>query len=203
LQGDAAMRDVAMLVIRQEPERYLRGTATMFLDLGLGRATDFEEGHFWEGDAAPKYLQDWPEAVRASWVPSDHWTATDQTITTAVVDLYGDHRLSGLIGLLFLIGALRCVADWRSGAVVLPLVVVTQLLLHVALNGPLVRYRYPLEPLITIVAAGGCTLVVAATQALIWRNGPQAAKASETGDSGQQAGARLARPGIRGEQRIS
>ena len=206
LQGDAAMRDVAMLIIRQEPERYLRGTATMFLDLGLGRATDFEEGHFWEGDAEPKYLQDWPEAVRASWVPSEHWTATGQTITTAVINLYGDHRLSGLIGLLFLLGALRCVVDWRSGAVVLPLVVVTQLLLHVALNGPLVRYRYPLEPLITIVAAGGCTLVVAATRALIWRNGPRAAvatRAPETGDSCQQAGARLARPGVRGEQRIS
>jgi hypothetical protein len=52
-------------------------------------------------------------------------------------------------------------ASGRRGLLLLPLIAATQLLLYVALDGPLPRYRYPMQPLITLVASAGLTLMLA------------------------------------------
>ena len=41
-----------------------------------------------------------------------------------------------------------------------PLVILTQIALYAALDGPLFRYRYPYQPLIILLGAAGLALVV-------------------------------------------
>ena len=71
-----------------------------------------------------------------------------------------------LVGVLFLVGTIRCLADGRRrGLALLPLIVISQLFLYAAINGYAEgdglqsRYRYPVQPLITLVAAGGLALL--------------------------------------------
>jgi hypothetical protein len=65
----------------------------------------------------------------------------------------------GLVPILFVLGSLRCFIGLRRGVPLLPLVVVSQLLLYVALDGAVFRYRYPLQPVITLLACAGLTLM--------------------------------------------
>jgi 4-amino-4-deoxy-L-arabinose transferase-like glycosyltransferase len=152
-QVDAALRDAALQVIRQEPERYFLGTLGMFVRLGVVFEKPLRQ--FWETRTQPRFGREWPESIRFVMEPVPP-PSDSQRATLAVLTSVQDQKVGVLIAALFLIGSVACIAAGRSqGLVLLPLVVITQLLLHVALDGPLARYRYPLQPLITLVAAGG------------------------------------------------
>jgi hypothetical protein len=136
-QADAALRGAALQVIRQQPDHYLRGTVEMFVRLLLGVDRPMEE--FWVRRGDRIYL-------------------ANQSAVEALTSIYQDSRMSGAIALLFALGTLRCLASRRPELALLPAVVLTQLLLYVALDGPLARYRYPMQPLITLTACAGLTL---------------------------------------------
>jgi hypothetical protein len=158
-QGDAALRDAALLIIRRDPSHYLSTTLEMLVDLGQGRqqTADFR----WDSRFERRYRETWPAPLRFVLEPAEGWTRADRAIVNATLDLYQDYRLGPLLGLLFVVGALRCLAaGWRAALGLLPLLVVVQLLLYVALNGPLARHRFTLQPLITVVAAGGFSLLI-------------------------------------------
>jgi len=60
-----------------------------------------------------------------------------------------------------LLGTIRCFAAGKRGDLALiPLVVLSQLLLYAALSSLEYRYRYPLQPLITIVTISPLMLLV-------------------------------------------
>jgi 4-amino-4-deoxy-L-arabinose transferase-like glycosyltransferase len=167
-QSDAALREAAIQVIRQEPGRYLQGTIAMFLKLSLGFDKPLED--FFETRSKPKFAQVWPAQIRFVWESGIEPTEMDQTIVEALTSLYQDHRLGGLIAVLFLLGTARCVAArGHGGLALLPLVVLTQLLIYVAADGPLSRYRYPLQPLITLLAAGGFMLLLSQARIRVQR----------------------------------
>jgi hypothetical protein len=136
VQADAAMRDAALHVIRQQPGYYVQSTLAMFVRVVLGVERSLDE--FWVRRANQEYAAD-PEAV------------------AALTSVYHDRRLSIPVAIVFLVGTVRCLAGWRRGLALLPLIVLTQLLLYVALDGPVARYRYPMQPLITLVACSGLT----------------------------------------------
>lgn len=133
-QVDAALRAAALQVMRQQPDYYLRGTLEMFFRLLLGVDRPLEE--FW---------------VRRG----DRFYVADQAIVQALTSMYQDSRTNGVVAALFALGTLRCLARRQPQLALLPAVVITQLLLYVALDGPLARYRYPMQPLITLIACGG------------------------------------------------
>jgi hypothetical protein len=192
-EGDAALRDAAIQVIRQEPRRYLEGTLDMFIQLGLGFEKPLDE--FWETRTKPKNAQEWPEPVRFVMAPVEPPSEAAQALLESLTNLYQDHRAAGLVGVLFLVGTIRSLAgDRRRGWALPSLIVVTQLLIYVALNGPLARYRYPLQPLITLVAAGGLTWPLSRAsgrEALgklpiraWWNNGPLGRRPEESAPAG-------------------
>ena len=78
-------------------------------------------------------------------------------------------------------GCWALLARRRTGAAAIPIVVLTQIVLYVALDGPLFRYRYPYQPLIILMGAAGCALVVQ-TVLSHWR-----AASSAENDSGSTA----------------
>ena len=76
-------------------------------------------------------------------------------------NVYQDRHWGPLVGLLFVLGGAACLAAGvRTGLFLLPAIVLLQLLLYVALDGPEIRYRTALQPLIAILSAGGLLLVV-------------------------------------------
>jgi 4-amino-4-deoxy-L-arabinose transferase-like glycosyltransferase len=139
-QADAALRDAAIHVIRQQPDYYLQGTVVMFVKVILGVERPMDE--YWERRGNPYYV-------------------ADRTAVEILTGLYQDGKTGGIIGVLLLVGTIGAMASGRRGLLLLPLIAATQLLLYVALDGPLPRYRYPMQPLITLVASAGLTLMLA------------------------------------------
>lgn len=167
-QADALLREVALQVIRQEPWRYLRGTVTRSLELLRGR--DVPVVDLWASRFNSRSTQAWPEPLRfALGQPEAQWPATNLARLQDLADLYRDDQgLGRWLVALFPLGAILCFVSRRGpGVAVLPLVVLSQLLLHVALDGPLFRYRYPLQPLITLLCAAGGALLLAQARALL------------------------------------
>ena len=139
IQADLAMRAAALHVIQQQPGYYLSGTVTRFVGLALGIERTLDE--FWMRRANQEYT-------------------ADRAVVEALINIYHDRHMGGLVVGLFLIGTFSFWASGRRSLLVLPLIVVSQLLLYVALDGPVARYRYPMQPLITLVACGGLTFLL-------------------------------------------
>jgi 4-amino-4-deoxy-L-arabinose transferase-like glycosyltransferase len=157
-QSDQLLRQTALQIIQQEPERYLRGTARMFTYLWLGFEKPVDD--FWETRTKRKWAQAWPRSVRFVMQPDSRLTDQNQARVEALVGFFQDYRFSGLLAVLFLLGSARCLTGWRERGfvlILLPAVVFSQLLGYAALDGPLYRYRVPMQPLITLLAAGGLT----------------------------------------------
>ena len=135
-QADGAMRAAALQVIEQQPGYYLTSTVTLFVQLAFGVERSLDE--FWVRRATQEY-------------------AADRAVVEVLTNIYHDRHSGGLVIGLFLIGTLRRGAVGRRSLLLLPLIVVSQLLIYAALDGPVARYRYPMQPLITLVACGGLT----------------------------------------------
>jgi 4-amino-4-deoxy-L-arabinose transferase-like glycosyltransferase len=167
-EADAALREAAVQVIRQEPGRYLWGTAAMFVELGLFYDDPLEEG--WWSRSRPGYERAWPRPVREALERAPVPSEADKRPVEWLVGLQ-DRRVGVLVGVLFLLGTLRCLLAGPRLGLLLPAVAASQILLYVALDGPHYRYRYPLQPLITLVACGGLTWLIA--RGLVWRRRPR------------------------------
>lgn len=188
VQADAALRDAALQVIRQEPQHYLHGTLAMLVKLGLGYERAFTDR--WAPRFKPKFQRTWPETIRFALAPPEPWPEEQRATTEWLLALYRDQHLDRLIVMLFCIGAVVCCFGARRGLPLLPLIVLSQLLLAVALDGALPRYRYPLQPLITLVAVGGlaaCWQGLALTARRLARRAGQLASHREPGGQPRQA----------------
>ena len=164
-QSDSALREASLQVIRQEPERYVRGTLAMFATLALNFENALDP--LWETRVKPKYAEAWPDRIQFAMEPVVPRPPESRSVVNRVTGFYQDRKMPVLLGALFLIGAVRCLADGRRrGVALLPLIVLSQLFLYAAINGYAEgdglqsRYRYPLQPLITLVAAGGLAFLL-------------------------------------------
>ena len=138
-QVDLAMRAAALQVIQQQPGYYLSGTITMFIGLALGVERPLDG--FWVRRANQDYI-------------------ADRAVVEALSNIYHDRHIGGIVVGLFLIGTVSLWASGRRPLLLLPLIVTSQLLTYVALDGLTPRYRYPMQPLITLVACGGLTFLL-------------------------------------------
>jgi hypothetical protein len=170
IEGDAALREAALQVIRQQPIYWVQGTLGMLGVVWWEFEKPLEVR--WDMSTRPRFTRSWPEPIRPLLDANSRATDRDRAMVERLASLYQDYSFGPLVTVLFLAGAARCLgAGWSSGAVILLLIVLSQLLLYVALDGPLVRYRYAAQPLITLVAAGGATWLIACLLT-VWRRRP-------------------------------
>jgi hypothetical protein len=125
----------------------------------------------WSSIERDRVLQGWPpglEWMLATDRPIHDMRALDRA--GVLLALYRDDLPSGMVPLILapLGAAWALAAGRRTGAGVIPLVIVTQIVLYVALDGPLYRYRFPLQPLITLLGAAGLALLLQHLRALWW-----------------------------------
>ena len=161
VEADRLLREVALTVIAQDPGRYLLGTLSM--TGRLLRGSDPGLVDLWISIERDRVLQGWPTSL--------HWVlTTDRSVddpeafnrTRALLAIYRDDLWTGVPVLaLAPLGAVWALAyRRRNGATIVPLVIVSQIVLYVALGGPLFRYRFPYQPLIILLGAAGLALAI-------------------------------------------
>jgi len=165
-EADAVMRAVALEAIGRQPVRYLTGTLRMSVELFFG--ADQPLGEVAKRDGEAGYID--PQSKQRTWF-EDRILHLGEPPTPAVENefdnaarlttIYQPGRIIWLIALGFLIGAALSVFTSRyRPALLLALAIPPMLLANAALAGPGARFRYPIDPLIAVLAFGGLTWLV-------------------------------------------
>jgi 4-amino-4-deoxy-L-arabinose transferase-like glycosyltransferase len=156
-QADDLLRQVSIEAIQRNPTLYVVGTVDLFWEALLGRRRDEGIRMHLDEHLQPDVANRFPglEFILGPPTPAQQ---AEAAATEWMVLIYQPYRYASLWIPLFLVGALACLLSPRSRPGLLlafgaPLV----LLLSVAVVGGVPRYRYPLDPWITVLALGGAS----------------------------------------------
>jgi len=161
------MRDLALEAIVRQPDYYLLGTAQRFARLAVGSPERYRDHWQTRRDSGSREEWEANENIRHLLGPPSPLQESQYGEGEALINLFQPSRLGPLIPLLALVGAVGLAlgigarAARPGSAIFLTLVIVGLLLAAVALVAPIARYRYPAEPLLSVLAAGGLTTLVA------------------------------------------
>ena len=162
-QAYNVMRDVALEVLLAQPGYYVRSSLSGTLELFVGQEESLRT-HL-ERLANPRLRREWQENPELAALlpppvsPEERNRSLGQAVSA--VRVYQPSYLPpALRGALFLVGALAIVLRpaWRA-ALPLPLVALVLLALSAFLDGPVPRFRYPLDPFIGLTEAAGLLAV--------------------------------------------
>ncbi len=147
------MADLAIEAIRKRPAYYLRGSVGFFWEVLAGRPIAVRrEGLDWRE-------VDWER--RAQPVLNKPVPPLDAGRAQALLSLYDPARYGPLVPTLFLVGLLASTTGLAPRRLLLPsLAALALVAAPAALVGPVLRYRYPLDPLITLVGVQGAATAV-------------------------------------------
>jgi hypothetical protein len=167
-EADALMREVALEAISRQPARYLATTARMSIELFF--AEDQRLGDISKRDGEARYSN--PQAKQRTWFedrilhlaePPTPALQNDFDRAEALTSIYQPGRYGGVLAALFAAGLGVAALGRPSRLGLLPAgIVVLMLVANAALSGPEPRFRYPLDPLISVVAAGGLVALAGA-----------------------------------------
>lgn len=166
-QADDLLRQVSLEAIRANPTLYVSGTAQLFVEALLGRRRD---------EGLKLHLDEHLQPDVANRFPGLEWMlgpptpaqARDAPRTEWLVSIYQPYRWAWLWIPLYLVGALAALRRQAARPALYfilgaPLV----LLASVAIVGGVPRYRYPLDPLISVAATGGATWLLSAAASTV------------------------------------
>jgi hypothetical protein len=174
VEVNAAMREVAVDAILRNPTHYFRGTLSFAAEIFVGVEERLREHYDEYKDANP-----WDERIRPLVTGPTAAELAERPAASRLVNLYQPARYSPLLAILFTAGAALALFVLRYRPALLPAAAVCLLLLaSAALDGPVERYRYPLDPLISVVAAGGLSAGLNLLLNFVRRHG-RAPRASE------------------------
>jgi 4-amino-4-deoxy-L-arabinose transferase-like glycosyltransferase len=153
------MRELATDVILDNPVYYLRGTAEMTWQLLAGEPEKLTTD--WKTQNARLSREEWDDRVEQLLSRATTPQRNELENASAIVDLVQPPDWHPLMPVLFIVGTvLALVVPGLRPALLLSLATLALLLTCAALDGPVVRYRYPADPLIALVGAGAVTWVV-------------------------------------------
>ena len=166
-EANRLMRDLSLEAILRQPGYYLLGTARWFWQLSQGTPERYRD--HWQTRRDEGNREEWEANKEIGYLlgPPTPLQQAQYDEAEALMSLFQPARLGPTIPLLALVGAVGLALGigarrQRPGvAAFLALVVVGLLLAAVALVAPHARYRYPVEPLLGLLAAGGVTTLVA------------------------------------------
>jgi hypothetical protein len=156
-EADDLLRQISLEGIARLPLHYLQTTAWMFLDLFAGDQKDEQLRWHQREHNQERVMAQWESGgMRHLLAPPTRAQIDEAETAEALGRIYRPSRwLTPLvIGILLALG----LAVWRRRyrpALFLGAVVGIVLLVSAALVGEVPRYRYPLDPLIAVLAAGG------------------------------------------------
>jgi hypothetical protein len=166
-ESDRWMRVVATEAILERPAYYVEGSLKMAWQIVLGKPKEDAYSERWVMRSDKDWVEQWESRVDHLLSPST--PAEQASVETAqwLTELFQPAALGPVLPVLAGLGLLLACATVRP-ALVPGLAALGILLASAALDGPVPRYRYPLDPLIALFAAGA--VAVAATWAVrFWR----------------------------------
>ena len=154
------MRELSTEVILENPVYYLRGTTKMTWQLLAGEPEKLSTD--WKTQNARLSREEWDDRVEHLLSRASQPQRNELDNASALVALVQPPAWGPLMPVLFILGtALFLVTPRLRPALLLSLSVLGLLVTCAALDGPVVRYRYPADPLIALVGAGAVTWAVA------------------------------------------
>jgi 4-amino-4-deoxy-L-arabinose transferase-like glycosyltransferase len=154
-QTDNMLKDIALEAIMRDKWLWLSGTLDMFYELLKGAPK--EEEAIWHQDVhdQPRVANQWGQL---SYLLSEPSAALNNESgeAQAIGTLFRPSRIAWWIVALDVIGALLALAVPAYRAALLPFLVALVLIsVSAMLVGDVPRYRYPVDPLMYVLAAGG------------------------------------------------
>jgi hypothetical protein len=155
------MRELTSEVILAQPAYYLQGTLKMTWQLLAGEPEKLSTD--WKTQNARLSRDEWDDRVEHLLSRASAAQRNELDEASAVVDLVQPPAWGLLVPILFVLGTILFIfnRDLRP-ALLLSLAVLGLLGTCAALDGPVVRYRYPADPLMALVGAGAVTWAVGA-----------------------------------------
>jgi len=166
-ESDRLMRQVATEAIAERPGYYVVGSLKMAWQIVLGKEKEDTYSDRWVMRRDKDWTEQWESRVDHLLTPST--VAEQSSVETAewLTDLFQPATVGAVLPVLAGLGLVLAAVGARSA--LLPGLAGSILLLaSAALDGPVPRYRYPLDPLIALFAAGALTLA-AGWAAAVWR----------------------------------
>lgn len=151
VQVNRLMREVAVAAILRDPVHYVEGSLVFAQRIFVGAEERLREHWDEYKDANP-----WDERVRALVGGPSPAELAERPTASRLVSLYQPVRFAPVLAALFTLGLALAVSVPRYRAALLPgAAALLVLVASAALDGPVERYRYPVDPLIALLAAGG------------------------------------------------
>jgi hypothetical protein len=157
-ESDRLMRQVGLEVIAERPIYYLTGSLAMAWQIVLGKEKEDTYSDRLMLRRDKDWVEQWEDRVDFLLTPSTY--AEQQSVESAqwISGIFQPALIGPLLPLLAGLGlALAAVA--ARPALLPGLAGLTILLASAALDGPVPRYRYPLDPLIALFAAGALVVM--------------------------------------------
>jgi len=166
-QSDQLMRQVATEAILERPAYYVEGSLKMAWQIALGKPKEDAYSERWVMRSDKDWVEQWESRVDHLLGPST--PAEQSSVETAqwLTEIFQPAALGPVLPILAALGLAASAVAVRP-ALVPGIAGLGILLASAALDGPVPRYRYPLDPLIALFAAGALALAVAWAVAL-WR----------------------------------
>lgn len=166
-ESDRWMRTVATEAILERPAYYVEGSLKMAWQIVLGKPKEDAYSERWVMRSDKDWVEQWESRVDHLLGPTtpaeQAGVATAQWLTEIFQPAALGPILPTLAGLGLLLSAVAARPALLPGLAGLGI-----LLASAALDGPVPRYRYPLDPLIALLAAGALALMTASIAGL-WR----------------------------------
>jgi 4-amino-4-deoxy-L-arabinose transferase-like glycosyltransferase len=163
VEVDRLLRDLTTRVIMEKPVYFIQGSAEFTWDLLVGDVERLRTD--WKTQNARLTRDEWEDRVGHLLRKVSPYQETQFPVSEMLVDLVQPSRLGPLLPILAAVGA--AMASRRVGIEgLLPaLVSVILIAAPATLDGPVPRYRYPVDPLITLLAAGSVWAAIALVHA--------------------------------------
>jgi hypothetical protein len=151
-QADSVMREIAVEAILDRPGYYLLGTGEMIGQIFVGRDERLA-GH-WRQRAEKDWDEQWETRLEPHITRVTPAQQLGYPVAEALTQMVQPARLGALLPILALLGLILGARDPSRRIVLLPAAVTLTLVsLAAALDGPVPRYRYPVDPLLAVCVA--------------------------------------------------
>lgn len=179
-QADGVMREVALEAIRDQPLYYLEGTAIMAGQILVGK--DERLISHWRQRVDKDWDEQWESRLDRLLVGLTTGQQQGFNVADRIVSLFQPARFDVFLPFLALIGVLAAAANRASRVALIPAgTVLILVVVSAALDGPVARYRYPLDPLLAVCSASALALLPQAYSALAVRLGRLGGRGSVAG----------------------
>lgn len=156
---DKLLRDLTTRVIMERPIYFVQRSAEFTWELLVGDAERLRAD--WKTQNARLSRDEWEDRVEHLLTKASPQQEADFPISEALVDLVQPSRLGAALPLIGLLGWLLATRRLGMSGFIPGLIALALIATPATADGPVPRYRYPVDPIISLLAIGSLTAIPA------------------------------------------